>query len=380
MKNQSTHLRIAMVSDAIYPYNIGGKEKRIYEVSRRLAAKGHEVTIYTMKWWKGKKTRVMHEGVVHEAISPYYPLYSGERRSMREAIFFALHTFKLLTKKFDVLDADHMPHLVLFPLKIVCFLKGKKLHATWNEVWGRKYWVKYLGLLGYVAYIIEYLSVKLPDTFLSISHYTADKLHSEFHVRQPIIVIPNGIDVSAMNQIQASKTTSDVIYTGRLLEHKNVDKLIHAIALVKKTYPGITCRIVGNGPEEVNLKNLVKKLQLENNVLFNDFLPENKDIFALIKSSKTFVLPSSREGFGLVAIEAQSLGVPVLTYNHVHNAAKDLIKDGGNGYLFDMKRRPLDKMLTQALEAPFDKKSIAASAKEYDWNTITERIEAEYLT
>ncbi len=48
-------LKIAIVSDVVYPYSKGGGEKRIYEISKRLAERGHEVTIYCMKWWKGDK-------------------------------------------------------------------------------------------------------------------------------------------------------------------------------------------------------------------------------------------------------------------------------------------------------------------------------------
>ena len=98
-------LKIAIVSDAVYPYNIGGKEKRIYELTTRLAKKGHQVTIYTMKWWEGTRqhplgSSVTHEGVRFEAISPLYPLYDGERRSIKEAIMFALNCFKLILNIF----------------------------------------------------------------------------------------------------------------------------------------------------------------------------------------------------------------------------------------------------------------------------------------
>jgi len=46
-------MKIAIVSDSIYPYNKGGKEKRLFEIATRLVKYGHEITIYTMKWWEG---------------------------------------------------------------------------------------------------------------------------------------------------------------------------------------------------------------------------------------------------------------------------------------------------------------------------------------
>ena len=79
--------RIAFVSDTIYPYNTGGKEIRLYELSTRLANMGYQVDIYTMQWWSGSKHKT--RGGVHlHAISKLYPIYTGDRRSIREAIMF----------------------------------------------------------------------------------------------------------------------------------------------------------------------------------------------------------------------------------------------------------------------------------------------------
>src|SRR6266436_968023 len=76
-----------------------------------------------------------------------------------------------------------------------------------------------------------------------------------------------------------------------------------------KTKSDIKCLIIGNGPEEESLKKLVRTLKLQKNIKFYNFLPKHRDLYSLIKSSKAFVLPSSREGFGLAAIESQALGI-----------------------------------------------------------------------
>lgn len=258
--------RIAIVSDAVYPFNKGGKEKRIFEITTRLAADGYDVTIYCMQWWKGEK-KIVRDGVTLHAISPYYPLYAGNRRSIKEAIFFALYCLKLLNKEFDVIEVDHMPHLVLFTVKLVCVLKRKQMIVIWNEVWGKEYWRNYLGMIGgTIAYIIEKISVLLPSTIISISPHTTNALRETLHAKQEIVTVPVGVDSHAIQEIAPSARNSDVIFAGRLLAHKNVDVLLRAIAIVKNTKPDVSLFIVGDGPEKENLMALAKELDIEKNI------------------------------------------------------------------------------------------------------------------
>src|SRR5690349_1860387 len=92
---------VALVTDAIYPYFRGGKEVRYHEVAQRLARIA-DVSIFTMKWWDGASTQ--HEGLVTlRATSRLYPMYTGDRRSYREALFFALSCLRLLRFYFDVI-------------------------------------------------------------------------------------------------------------------------------------------------------------------------------------------------------------------------------------------------------------------------------------
>ena len=141
-------MRVAIVSDAVYPYHKGGKERRFFEISTRLAKKGHDVHIYCMKWWKSPEKVRFENGVYLHGIAPYFPLYSGKRRSIRQGVIFGLFCLKLIFEKWDVIEVDHMPYFPLFFTKIVCMLKGKKMYATWNGVWGRDYWIKYMGKPG----------------------------------------------------------------------------------------------------------------------------------------------------------------------------------------------------------------------------------------
>lgn len=381
MKNKNKNLNIAIISDAIYPYNKGGKEKRLFEISTRLAKRGYDVTIYCMKWWPGNEIVKFENGVKLQAISKLYPLYSGKRRSFKQAIFFTLSTMKLLKEDFDIIDADHMPHLVMFPLKFVSLIKRKKFYATWNEVWGKEYWNKYLGKLGTIAFFIEWLSARLPDEIIAVSEHTKLKLISDLKVKQKISVVPNGIDYNQIKEVEPAFEKSDVIYAGRLLEHKNVDLIIKSISELKDKFQNIKCLIIGNGPEEKKLKELVKIFDLQKNIIFLDFLKDHTALYSLFKSSKVFAFPSTREGFGIAALEANACGIPFVTSNNVNNATKNLIEEQiKNGEIALPKPEEIAKKIELLIKKSneFKKNKFKEYAQNYDWDNIAEEIEEVY--
>lgn len=361
--------KIAFVSDAVLPFHIGGKEKRLYEVSTRMVSDSYEVHIYTMKWWAGPKI-INIDGVYYHAISKLRPLYTKNgRRSISEAVFFGLATFKLLFQRFDVLEVDTIPFFPLFSGRIVAWLHGKKMYATWYEVWGYEYWIGYLGgLSGVFGYIIERLAFYMPDVIISISVHTTKKLRLA-GVKKEIKTIPLGVDVEKVYNSQPMMKKSDVIFVGRLLENKRVDVLIEAIAQVKKVMPTVLCKIIGNGPEKNNCERLIRDLALEDNIEMLTGIDEQSEIYGLMKSSKMLVLPSVREGFGLVVLEANAAGIPVITTNHKDNAAKDLINEGVNGFAVNPDSSSVAEKIIEVLEIRHTMEP-RAEINNYDWETV----------
>ncbi|HTH93051.1 MAG TPA: glycosyltransferase family 4 protein [Candidatus Paceibacterota bacterium] len=370
--------KLAFVSDAVYQFNKGGKEKRLYDLTIQLAKEGYDVTIYCMKWWKGPYT-IQDQGVTLSAISSYYPLYIGNRRSLKQALFFSLSAFKLLTKSFDILDVDHIPHTVLLVTKFVCMLKRKKMIATWHEVWGKKYWREYLGFtFGSIAYFIEKISATLPDSIISVSDHTTAELKNILGIKNRVVTIPNALDLSFMKKILPS-TQSDIIFAGRLLPHKNVGTLLHAIAEIKKDSPAIKAYIVGDGPQKEYLEKMSDSLNISDAVTFTGFLDKQEDVYALMKASKVFVLPSDREGFGITVIEANAIGLPVVTVNAKHNAAKDLIINNDNGMISDLNAEALADTIKKVLASRKPGEYYEHFSEPYSWEATISKLEELYV-
>jgi glycosyltransferase involved in cell wall biosynthesis len=291
---------------------------------------------------------------------------------MRQAVLFGVATIRLLSARFDVVDVDHMPYFPLFTARVVCSLRGRRLVATWHEVWGAAGWRQYLGRLAPFGTLIERWAARLPDEIVSVSAQTSDRLVRELGVRVPVHTILPGIALSDVAAQPAAEPPVDVLYAGRLLAHKNVDLLLRAVALLRPDRPGIRCRIVGAGPERPRLVALRDELGLTGAVEFADFVPDD-EIYGVMKSASVLALPSVREGFGCVVVEANACGVPVVTVDHPDNAARHLISPGRNGYLAAVDAADLARALTSALDAApgMDPRSVAEHAGHLrDWDAV----------
>ena len=146
-----------------------------------------------------------------------------------------------------------------------------------------------------------------------------------------------------------------------------------------KEIPGISAVIIGDGPERRSLETLSHELGLDDIVTFKGFLPGDDSVIAAMKSSEVFVLPSSREGFGIVAIEAMACGLPVVTVNHPQNAAQDLVLDGKTGYVTGLSPEQLAIGIISALSGRVNMQDdIARNVKEFGWDSVVDKLVQAY--
>lgn len=359
---------------------MGGVEKRIYEIGRRLANRGHDVHHYCMKYWEGPETIRNNDGVTLHGVCLPQALFANDRRSIREAIYFAVKVFKPLSReRFDIIDVQNFPYFPTFSAKASQALKRSKLIITWHEVWD-KYWYEYMGQIGVCGQLIERVTATLSRRPIAVSNLTKEQLVKIGVNENRIELIPNGIDFMQLEKVQSSHEPSDLIYAGRLIKEKGINVLIEAVNTLRHRFPTIKCLIIGDGPEKENLVKMVADLGIMDNIQFKPFLDKHEELIGYIKSSKVFILPSSREGFGIVVIEANGCGIPVITTNHDHNAARYLIIPGKNGYLFGGDSEELANAIADILQNHNDwAGSCKEQAKIYDWDSIVDLLESWYF-
>ncbi|HXH27348.1 MAG TPA: glycosyltransferase [Candidatus Acidoferrum sp.] len=370
--------KIVFVSDAIYPYMKGGKEKRLFEITKRLVAMGHDVHIYTMHWWEDQKEVRIEHGVFLHALCGRYEMYKGNRRTIKEGVLFGLACFKLLRVQFDVLDVDHMPFFPIFSAWIVCLLRGRKLYATWHEALSHREWTQYMGVSGIVASMIEGLSIRLPHRITAASAHTKELLASAHGRVERVELVASGIDTALLNKVPSATVDCDVLYVGRLVKDKHVDKLVQAIGLVREFHPAVRCVIIGQGLERSRLEQEVARLDLDKNVTFLDPLPEAADVYAYMKAAKVFCSPSVREGFGIASLEALGCGTPVITIDSPSNAAQHLITNGQNGSIVPLTPAALSQAIVYWISAT-PQLDIASQVAENDWSQLAKKQAEVYM-
>ena len=367
--------------DAVYPWVTGGAEKRIYEIGKRLAARGDEVHLFGVRWWDGEDV-IEYEGMVLHGVCGARELYVNGRRSVLEAIIFSMKLLPhLLRERFDVFDVSVFPYFSCFSVKCASFLRRTPAVFTWHEVWG-DHWYGYLGRIGFFGKLIERLVAKLSSDIVVVSEMTKKDLEDIGGVHGGVHVIPNGVDLDGLRGVIPSDDGCDVLFVGRLIKEKNVDVLIEAMALVRADMPGVKCCVIGDGPERELLFELATNHRLvdNGNVRFFEFMGYD-EMIARMKSSKVLVLPSGREGFGMVVVEAFACGVPVVTVTAARNAAAELV-DETCGAVVELDVRAIAGAALALLGDEELRERMASGAREraqgYDWDGVVAELRMVY--
>lgn len=235
-------------------------------------------------------------------------IFAGQFRGALQISNSAYQEIKLLMTKFDLIHFHSYNPLLGYAAK----QSGKKIIYTEHGNFG----------IGRKKKLKDVIVIKMQKQFLNKridaitfnSEFTKSESIHRFGLSRPKKeVIYNGVPLNlntttSTHQYRKSETEYLIVAIGRLAHVKRFDRLINAIATIQNS--NFRLIIMGTGPEEMHLKNLVRDLKITDKV---NFVGQGNSL-QLIQESNLCVIPSQGEAFGLVAIEAYQQGKQVLVF------------------------------------------------------------------
>src|SRR3989338_6786279 len=208
-------MKIAIVSDSIYPFSIGGSEIRNYEIAKRLVEKGHEIHIFGVKSWSGPD-KISKDKIILYGVSTLR-INKNAKRIPLDSLKFSLRLFKrLLKEKFDLIDVATFNYFNCYLTKGVNLINKTPLVFTWHQYFD-DYLIGYFGKLkGTLAKILEKYSLKLSANNLCVSNSVKNELIKQNVSPSSTYVINNGVDFKTAKKSKPLKKKYDIIFVGRL--------------------------------------------------------------------------------------------------------------------------------------------------------------------
>jgi glycosyltransferase involved in cell wall biosynthesis len=333
-------LRIAIVYDCLFPNTLGGAERWYRNLAERLD-RGHSVTFVTRRQWGDEGPGTSFETI---AVSPGGGLYtSSGRRRIWPPIRFGIGVFRHLLRhgrSYDAVHSASFPFFSLLGTALALRLTRSKarLIVDWWELWTLEYWQGYLGSLGgRIGAAIQGFCIRLPDRSFAFSRLVESRLR----VKRPGAKIQRltgaYTEESESNAVSPSRKPSDpplVVAAGRHIPEKRIPAIAPAIAIARREVPELRCEILGDGPETDATETGVGELGLDRAVAIRGRVG-TEEVLRTIARASCLLHPSRREGYGLVIVEAASVGTPSVVVAGPENAASELIEEGVNGFVAD---------------------------------------------
>ena len=323
-------MRVCIVYDCLYPYTVGGAERWYRNVALRLAEDGHDVTYLTLRQWEAGEEPAGPVKV--KAVGPRLALYDGGRRRIGPPLRFGAGVLAHLLRHGRSYDAVHtasFPYFSLLAAGAVRPFARFTLVVDWHEVWTRAYWRDYLGpVLGRVGWWVQRLCVRVPQRAFCFSRLHAARLREE-GFRGEVQVL-RGQYEGPPGRLDTAASPPTVVFAGRHIPEKRVPALVAGIERALSLVPGLRCTIFGDGPDRPAVLDEIERRRLGDVIAAPGFVPQ-EEVERALGSALCLVLPSRREGYGLVVVEASAHGTPSVVTAGPDNAAVELVDDGVNG-------------------------------------------------
>ena len=295
----------------------GGAEAYAHELAKRWVSQGHKVTLFCGNDGKNSRFEVI-DGVEILRRGGYYTVYLW-------AFFYYIFRFR---GKFDcVIDNENgVPFFTPLYVRIPKFLL---IHHVHQEIFMENLSLPF-------ALFASFLEGRLmPFVYRNTKKITVSKSSKEAMVKlglgteDEIEIVHPGVEPTKFKPLKKTVNPT-ILYLGRLKPYKSIDTLIKAFDLIVKKYSNARLKIAGFGESRKSLERLVTELNLTGFVEFLGKVSEEEKV-NLLATSWTLVYPSTMEGWGITAIEANASGTPVIASNVA--GLRDSVRNPESGLL-----------------------------------------------
>jgi glycosyltransferase involved in cell wall biosynthesis len=355
-------MRVCLIYDCLFPYTVGGAERWYRNLAERLAAEGHEVTYLTLRQWQRGEALDIDPRIRVALAGPRMALYTGPRRRILPPLVFGAGVLWHLLRhgrRYDVVHTCAFPYFSLLAAALARPLGRYGLVVDWFEVWSRSYWRSYLGGLGgRVGELVQMLCARVPQRAFCFSQLHAKRLREQGS-RGPITVlrglyagnqkprggphphprggaqtpdtrVPNPAETASPPR--AAEEGPFVLFAGRLIPEKRVTVGVAAVALAARRIEGLRGVFYGDGPEREALRSAIAEHDAASFISAPGFAADEQ-VDADMDRALCVLLPSEREGYGMVVVEASAHATPAVVAAAPDNAAVELVDDGVNGVI-----------------------------------------------
>lgn len=323
-------MRVCLAYDCLFPWTVGGHERYMRALAEEIAAAGHDVTFVTRRQWAPEDAPAI-PGVRVVAVSPHDALYGPDgNRLIGPPLRFGRGFLGHLLRHRGAYDVVHVCSFPYFSLLAAGAVRTRPLFVDWPEVWSVEYWREYLGgPAGLAGWAIQRLCARVPHQAFTFSDVHGDRLRAEGVRDAPIRLAGLYTGPTESHRVALDREPL-VVYAGRHIPEKRVPAIPAAVALARERVPGLRALILGDGPERPAVLAAIEEHGLAGVVEAPGFAT-SEEVAAAIARAACLVLPSRREGYGMVVVEAAASGTPSVVAAGPDNAAVERIAPGVNG-------------------------------------------------
>jgi len=317
-------LRVLVISEMSVPYATGGGETRYALLTRQLAARGLDVTWLSMRQRHSPGCERL-DGVLHLHAGPRIT-QPPVRSFVQKLHYMGTVLLHLLRHRYDLVDCQ--PYAPLPAAWLGCWLTRTPMIASIHDTSAPSggpgkaddQWLS--GTDRWLAAFVEGRLYRLGyEQVLTGAESVRQDLVQRFGVpASRVSVATNGVDVQALVACPGHAQDCDIVFVGRLIPHKHPEDFLAAAAMVStrrqsQGRPRLRLKLIGGGPLNDVARQRALELGLLDDLLCWGEVERHEDVVGHVQSAQVLVLPSTREGFGLVLAEAMACGTAALAYD-----------------------------------------------------------------